>query len=79
LTIDCASTVAVVVPSPASSDVLAATSRTICAPRFSIGSSSSTSRATATPELITLGAPNERPSTTVRPLGPSVTLTALAS
>ena len=31
----CASTVAVVVPSPATSDVLLATSRTICAPMFS--------------------------------------------
>ena len=34
-TIACASTVAVVVPSPADSDVFAATSRAIRAPRFS--------------------------------------------
>jgi len=34
----CASTVAVVVPSPATSEVLEATSRTICAPMFSKGS-----------------------------------------
>ncbi len=33
--IDCASTVAVVVPSPATSDVFDATSFTICAPTFS--------------------------------------------
>ena len=46
--IDCASTVAVVVPSPAASEVLVATSLTIIAPRFSTGSSSSTSFATVT-------------------------------
>src|SRR3990167_2643835 len=56
-----ASTVAVVVPSPALSDVLEATSL-----------------ATDTPSLVTVGAPNERSSTTLRPLGPRVTLTALA-
>src|SRR6266478_3140646 len=42
----CASTVAVVVPSPATSLVLEATSRTICAPMFSSGSRSSISLAT---------------------------------
>jgi hypothetical protein len=52
-----ASSVAVVVPSPATSEVLAATSRTIWAPMFSNGSASSISLATATPELITIGAP----------------------
>ncbi len=57
LTIACASTVAVVVPSPAVSEVLAATSRAICAPRFSKRSSSSISLATTTPELITVGGP----------------------
>jgi hypothetical protein len=41
-----ASTVAVVVPSPATSEVLEATSRTMRAPRFSIGSLSSISLAT---------------------------------
>src|SRR5579859_5629930 len=46
--IACASTVAEVVPSPATSDVLEATSRTICAPIFSRGSGSSISFATVT-------------------------------
>src|SRR5262245_34716516 len=43
--------VAVVVPSPAWSEVLDATSRTICAPMFSNLFSSSISLATVTPEL----------------------------
>src|SRR5215510_636367 len=54
----CASTVAVVVPSPAVSDVLLATSRTICAPMFSSGSFSSISFATVTPSLVIVGEPN---------------------
>src|SRR3990167_2302207 len=73
-----ASTVAVVVPSPALSDVLEATSLTIWAPMFCSLSLSSISLATDTPSLVTVGAPNERSSTTLRPLGPRVTLTALA-
>src|SRR5262245_1452021 len=77
LTIEWASSVAVVVPSPAVSDVLDATSRTICAPIFSNLSSSSISFATVTPSLVMRGAPNDLSSTTLRPLGPSVTLTAL--
>src|SRR5471032_1608205 len=77
-TMACASTVAVVVPSPALSLVLEATSLTICAPMFCSLSFSSISLATDTPSLVTVGAPNERSSTTLRPLGPSVTLTALA-
>src|SRR5471032_1503108 len=77
-TMACASTVAVVVPSPATSEVLDATSFTICAPIFSNLSLSSISLATDTPSLVTVGAPNERSSTTLRPFGPSVTLTALA-
>src|SRR3954469_2755194 len=77
-TIDCASTVAVVVPSPATSEVLEATSFTSCAPMFSNLSFSSISFATETPSLVTVGEPNERSSTTLRPLGPSVTLTASA-
>ncbi len=52
-----ASTVAVVVPSPATSDVLDATSFTICAPMFSKRSSSSISLATVTPSLVMVGAP----------------------
>src|SRR5471032_46358 len=73
-----ASTVAVVVPSPALSLVREATSLTICAPMFCSLSFSSISFATDTPSLVTVGAPNERSSTTLRPFGPSVTLTALA-
>src|SRR5450759_3386081 len=75
----CARTVAVVVPSPAVSDVLLATSRTICAPMFSSGSFSSISFATVAPSLVMVGEPNFLSSTTFRPLGPSVTFTASAS
>src|SRR6266852_3275726 len=75
--IEWASSVAVVVPSPAISLVLWATSRTIWAPMFSNLSSSSISLATVTPSLVMRGAPNDLSSTTLRPLGPSVTLTAL--
>src|SRR5580765_5072087 len=78
LQIDCASTVAVVVPSPATSEVFDATSFTICAPMFSNLSLSSISFATETPSLVTVGAPNERSRTTLRPFGPRVTLTASA-
>ncbi len=77
-TIAWASTVAVVVPSPATSLVLLATSRTICAPMFSNLSASSISLATVTPSLVMRGAPNDLSSTTLRPFGPSVTLTASA-
>ena len=78
-TIAWARTVAVVVPSPATSDVLLATSRTICAPIFSMGSSSSISFATVTPSFVTVGAPNFLSMTTLRPFGPSVAFTASAS
>src|SRR5688572_23018128 len=74
-----ASTVAVVVPSPATSLVLVATSFTSWAPMFSKLSSSSTSRAMDTPSLVIVGAPNFLSRTTFRPLGPSVTFTASAS
>src|SRR5262245_4631382 len=74
-----ASTVAVVVPSPATSEVFEATSRTICAPMFRYGSSSSISLAIVTPSFVTVGEPHFLSSTTLRPRGPSVTLTALAS
>src|SRR5215469_10192393 len=77
-TIAWASTVAVVVPSPATSLVLVATSLASCAPRFSVGSSSSISRATVTPSLVMVGAPHFLSMTTLRPLGPSVTLTVSA-
>ena len=55
--IDAASTVAVVVPSPARSLVFEATSRTIWAPMFSNLSESSISLATVTPSLVMRGAP----------------------
>ena len=77
-TIAWASTVAVVVPSPAMSLVFEATSRTICAPMFSNLSLSSISLATVTPSLVMRGAPKLLSMTTLRPLGPSVTLTASA-
>ena len=52
-------TVAVVVPSPATSEVLLATSLTIFAPMSSYLSSSSISLATVTPSLVTVGEPND--------------------
>src|SRR5216683_553586 len=64
--------VAVVVPSPATSLVLVATSRSSCAPVFSQGSLSSISRTIVTPSLVTVGAPNFFSRTTLRPLGPRV-------
>ena len=72
-------TVAVVVPSPAMSFVLLATSRTICAPIFSNLSLSSISLATLTPSLVILGAPKDLSITTFLPFGPRVTLTASAN
>ncbi len=57
LKIACARTVAVVVPSPASSAVLLATSLTSCAPIFSSESASCISLATLTPSLVICGAP----------------------
>ena len=79
LTMACASTVAVVGPSPAWSLVLLATSFTIWAPMFWMPSSSSISLATVTPSLVTCGAPNFLSITTLRPLGPRVTFTAFAN
>ena len=78
-TIAQASTVAVVVPSPATSSVFLATSLTSSAPIFSYGSSSSISLAMDTPSLVIVGAPHFFSSTTLRPFGPSVTRTASAS
>ncbi|SGO87358.1 Uncharacterised protein [Mycobacterium tuberculosis] len=73
-----ASTVAVVVPSPATSSVFLATSLTSSAPIFSYGSSSSISLAMDTPSLVIVGAPHFFSRTTLRPLGPNVTFTASA-
>src|SRR6267143_1332958 len=75
----CARRVAVVVPSPATSLVFVATSRSSCAPVFSMGSLSSISRTIVTPSLVTVGAPNFFSRTTLRPLGPSVMRTAWAT
>ncbi len=78
LRIDWVRTVAVVVPSPAASEVWEATSLTICAPMFSNLSSSSISFATETPSLVTVGAPKDLSSITLRPFGPRVIFTASA-
>merc|ERR1719369_557423 len=68
-----------VVPSPACSLVLLATSWTSLAPMFWNLSGSSTALATVTPSLVILGDPQEDSITTFRPLGPIVTETASAS
>ena len=78
-TMDQANTVAVVVPSPATSSVFFATSLTNSAPIRSYGSSRSISFAIETPSLVMVGAPHFLSRTTFRPFGPSVTLTASAS
>ena len=78
-TIAQANTVAVVVPSPATSSVFLATSLTSSAPMRSYGSSRSISLAIDTPSLVMVGAPHFLSSTTLRPFGPSVTRTASAS
>ena len=62
-----ANTVAVVVPSPASSLVLLATSCTSLAPMFWYLSSSSIPLATVTPSLVILGLPQDFSRITLRP------------
>jgi len=74
-----ASTTEVVVPSPAMSLVLLATSLMSWAPMFSKASSSSISLAMVTPSLVIVGDPNFLSSTTLRPLGPIVIRTASAT
>src|SRR5829696_222918 len=74
LTIAWASTVAVVVPSPATSSVLVAASLSSCAPMFSNGSESSMSLATVTPSWTTFGAPYFLSSATLGPKGRNVAL-----
>ena len=69
-TIAWASTVAVVVPSPATSLVLVATSLASWAPMFSNGSLSSISLATLTPSSTIAGGPNFLSRMTLRPRGP---------
>src|ERR1039458_8174304 len=74
-----ASTVAVVVPSPTMSLVLIAASLTSWAPMFSNWFGRWISRAIVTPSLVTTGDPVIFSRMTLRPLGPSVDLTASAS
>ena len=74
-----ARTVAVVVPSPATSSVFLATSFTNSAPMRSYGSSRSISLAIETPSFVMVGAPHCFARTTLRPFGPSVTRTASAN
>ncbi|WVZ02530.1 hypothetical protein V8G54_023336 [Vigna mungo] len=78
LIISRARTEAVVVPSPAESLVLLATSLIRAAPAFSMASGSSIARAMVTPSLTTFGLPNSS-NTTFLPLGPRVSPTASAS
>ena len=74
-----AKTVAVVVPSPATSFVFVATSFTNLAPMFSYGSSSSISFAIVTPSFVIKGAPKLLSNTTFLPFGPNVTFTVSAN
>src|SRR5229473_5491327 len=74
-----ASTVAVVVPSPATSLVCFETSRSTCAPIFSNGHSSSISLAMLAPSREMIGVPIGRSMIAFMPFGPSVPRTALAS
>gem|GEM_PF-2051040 len=78
LAIASASTVAVVVPSPAASFVFEAASLMIEAQIFSNLSSSSISFATVTPSLVTVGPPYDFSRITFLHLGHIVTLTASA-
>src|SRR5690349_13013939 len=78
-TIAWAMTVAVVVPSPTMSLVLIAASLTSCAPMFSNWSFRWISRAIVTPSLVTTGDPVIFSRIALRPLGPSVDLTASAN
>jgi len=78
-TMPCAITVAVVVPSPTMSFVLMAASLTSWAPMFSNWFFRWISRAMVTPSFVTTGDPVIFSRMTLRPLGPSVDLTASAS
>ena len=79
VTIAWARTVAVVVPSPATSLVLEATSLTSWAPIFSYGSFKSISFAIETPSLVINGEPKDLSRTTFLPFGPRVTFTVFAT
>ena len=73
-----ANTVAVVAPSPALAPVSTATRRRRRAPILANVSANSIRAAMVAPSLVTWGPPRSRSSRTLRPRGPSVTLTALA-
>ena len=77
--IACARTVAVVVPSPATSFVFVDTSFTSLAPMFSNLSSNSISFAIVTPSFVIKGAPKLLSNTTFLPFGPNVTFTVSAN
>ena len=74
-----AMTVAVVVPSPATSEVLLATSLDHAGAHVFELVGEFDFRATVTPSLVTVGEPKLFSMMTLRPLGPSVTRTARAS
>mmetsp|Transcript_12506 Transcript_12506/g.31190 ORF Transcript_12506/g.31190 Transcript_12506/m.31190 type:complete len:403 (+) Transcript_12506:661-1869(+) len=78
-TIACVSTVDVVVPSPARESVCCAACSSSLAPTFSSGSERTMLSAMVTPSFTTRGSLFFSCSTTLRPLGPRVTLTALAT
>jgi len=77
--INLARMVAVVVPSPASSLVLFATSLINCAPAFCILLDNSIYFATVTPSFVIFGAPYDLSNTTFLPFGPKVVYTASAN
>src|SRR5512147_488603 len=77
--IACASSVAVLVPSPTASPVFSAACRSICAPRFSSASLRSNSLAIVTPSLQTIGVPHFFWISTDLDFGPSVMRTASAN
>ncbi len=79
LTIACTNNAAVVVPSPAMSAVLLATSLTNSAATFSILSGSEISLATVTPSLVIIGEPYPLSKITFLPFGPRVALTTLTT
>ena len=76
---ECASTVAVVVPSPASLTVFLAASFIRVAPMFSTGSYKTTDSATVTPSFVITGLPNASSYITHFPEAPRVDFTALVS
>ena len=76
---ECAKTVAVVVPSPASFTVFFAASLIKVAPIFSTGCNKTTLSATVTPSFVITGLPRASSYITHFPDAPSVLFTALAN